>query len=62
MPDLGCAQCGKPFPADPAQRARWKPDAVAVAGALDETAAGLLLCPDCVAEDRAGEYDTGGGD
>ncbi len=62
MPPLGCAQCGRPFPADPAERARWKPHDVAVSGAVDEAAAGLLLCPDCVAEDRSGEFDAGGGD
>lgn len=62
MSVLGCAQCGTPLPADPAERGGWEPYHVAVLGTVDETAAGVLLCPDCVAEDRSGEYDAGGGD
>jgi hypothetical protein len=57
-PTLACAQCGRPLPDDPGELARWKQGALAAAE-LDEVAAAMLLCPECVEDDRAGEYEEG---
>ena len=57
-PTLACAQCGRPLPADQGELARWKQSALAAAE-LDEVAAAMLLCPECVEDDRAGEYEEG---
>jgi hypothetical protein len=57
-PTLACAQCGRPLPADPAQLARWNQGALAAAE-IDEVAAAMLLCPECVEDDRSGDYEEG---
>ena len=59
MSSLGCAQCGRPLPSDAAELARWNFGDLAVSGELDETAAGMLLCPDCAEDDLLGEYEEG---
>jgi len=56
---LRCAQCEREAPADPAEVARWRHGELALAGELDDVTAGLVLCPDCDAEHRAGEFDSG---
>jgi hypothetical protein len=57
-PNLSCAQCGRPLPADPIELARWNEGELAAAE-QDEVTAGMLLCPECVEEDRSGEYEEG---
>ncbi len=59
---LACAQCGSPLPTDPAAAARWRFGHLAARGELDETSAGVLLCPDCVADDASGDWDAGDAD
>jgi len=44
--------------ADAAELARWTQGALAAAR-LDEVAAAMLLCPECVEDDRAGDYEGG---
>jgi hypothetical protein len=59
---LTCAQCGRDAPADPNDLAGWRNVGVAVAAGLDDTSASMVLCPECDAEDRRGEYEPGGED
>jgi hypothetical protein len=59
MSALGCSQCGRELPADPGELQRWEQGSLAVAGELDDVTASMLLCPDCVEEDRVGEYEEG---
>jgi hypothetical protein len=59
MSSLGCSQCGRDLPADPAEARQWEQGPRALAGELDEVTASMLLCPDCTAEDRARAYDEG---
>ncbi len=59
MSTLACAQCGRSLPSDAAELARWKYGTLAASGEIDETAAGMLLCPDCAEGDRLGEYEEG---
>jgi len=56
-----CSQCGRPAPAEPAALSGWRQGELALEEELDEVTAGLLVCPDCDAEDREGEYEAGGG-
>jgi hypothetical protein len=56
---LVCAQCGRPLPSDAAELAGWRNGDLAAAGELDETAAAMLVCPECAADDLSGEYDEG---
>jgi hypothetical protein len=53
------SQCGRNVPSDPAELATWRHGELALEGGVDE---GLLLCPDCDAEDREREFDEGAGD
>jgi hypothetical protein len=59
MSTTGCAQCGRELPSDAAALARWKNRTLAATGALDETTAAMLLCPECAEDDRLGEYEEG---
>ena len=59
MPTLACAQCGRSLPSDATELARWKHGNLAASGEIDETAPGMLLCPDCAEGDRLGEYEKG---
>jgi hypothetical protein len=59
MSTLGCAQCGRPLPSNEAELAGWSNGGLVAAGELDETAAGILVCPECAQDDRIGEYDEG---
>ena len=54
-----CAQCGRGAPADLDELGRWRRGDLALAEELDEVAAAMILCPDCDAEQRAGEFDSG---
>jgi len=56
---LECAQCGRAAPSDERQLARWRHGELAFDDELDEVAAALVLCPECDAEDRRGDYDPG---
>jgi hypothetical protein len=57
---LTCAQCGRVAPVDPAQLAGWRSGGLDVPDDIDDTAAGIVLCPDCDADHRLGEYEPGG--
>jgi hypothetical protein len=56
--DLACSQCGQPLPSDPAGIEAWRDGPRVRAGELD---AGLLLCPDCDAEEHGREFEEGAG-
>lgn len=56
-----CAQCGRE-PLDTGELALWRPHVLVDAGPSDELAAAMLLCPDCVDDDRRGTYDAGEAD
>jgi hypothetical protein len=56
---LVCAGCGREAPSDPEELATWRYGELALEGELGE---GLLLCPDCDAEDREREFEEGEGD
>jgi hypothetical protein len=51
-----CSQCGREVSLDAAELASWRHGDLALQGEVGE---GLLVCPDCDAEDRAREYDEG---
>jgi hypothetical protein len=59
--EFGCSQCGRPLPGDPSEVERWRHGPLFVTGELDDDAAQLLLCPDCVSEERAREFEEGAG-
>lgn len=54
-----CAQCGREAPADPAELEDWRHGELVLSGDLDEVTAALVLCPDCDAEDKRGEFEAG---
>jgi hypothetical protein len=58
--ELAFAQCGRTVSAGEEELSSWRHGELLLAGELDEITATMLLCPDCVAEDRAGEYEAGG--
>lgn len=53
-----CSQCGRKAPTDPAELATWRHGELALEGDVGE---GLLVCPDCDAEDREREFEEGEG-
>jgi hypothetical protein len=54
-----CSQCGREAPAEPEELARWRHgELVLEEGEVGE---GLLLCPDCDAEDRERAFEEGEG-
>jgi len=57
-----CSQCGREAPGEPEEALRWRHGELLVAGEVDEVSAGLLLCPDCIEEDRERAYEEGAGD
>jgi hypothetical protein len=59
MSSLRCSQCGRAAPTDNDQLRDWKHGELVFAGELDEMAAAMLLCPECVEEDRTEEYEAG---
>jgi len=56
--EVECAHCGRPAPAGTEELAAWRHGELALEGFVDE---GLLLCPDCDAEDREHAYEEGEG-
>jgi hypothetical protein len=59
MSTLVCSQCGRSAPTDPEELRSWKHGDLVIAGELDEVTATMLLCPECVQEDLAHEYEEG---
>ena len=57
---LACSQCGRKAPTDPDELRTWRYGALALE-ADGEIGEGLLLCPDCDAEDREREFEEGEG-
>jgi len=55
---LVCSRCGREAPTDPAELATWRHGELALEGEVGE---GLLLCPDCDADDREREFEEGEG-
>ena len=53
-----CTRCDREAPTDPAELVTWRNGDLALEG---DIADGLLLCPDCDAEDRAREFEEGEG-
>lgn len=53
-----CSQCGREAPSDPAELTAWRHGELVLEGEVGE---GLLLCPDCDAEDRDREFEEGEG-
>ena len=56
---LACSRCGRQAPSDRAELASWRHGELALEGDVGE---GLLLCPDCDAEDRDRDFDEGAGE
>jgi hypothetical protein len=54
-----CAQCGREAPPDSVELRRWRHGDLALDEHLDDVAAAMILCPDCDAEDRGGQFDSG---
>lgn len=57
-----CAQCDRPLPSDEPDLAGWRPRDVVSDCPVDELTAMTLLCPECIAEEHAWEFDAGEGD
>ena len=53
-----CAQCGREAPVDSAELTSWRHGDLALEGDLDEVTAGMVVCPDCDADDIR-DYDQG---
>jgi len=62
LTSLACAQCGRAAPSYPPELMRWSYGSVAVSGDYSEVIDRLLLCPECVEEEHAHEFDEGGMD
>jgi Zn ribbon nucleic-acid-binding protein len=54
-----CAQCGRKAPTDPRELAAWRHADLFSEDEPDDVTAALVLCPDCDAEDRRGEFEPG---
>jgi hypothetical protein len=59
MSTIGCAQCGRGLPSDPAELARWKNGDLAATREIDATTAAMLVCPECAEDDQLGRYEEG---
>ena len=59
---LACSQCGRRAPDDPDELMCWACGSIAVRGDFPEAIDALLLCPECVEEGHAHEFDEGGTD
>ena len=55
---VACSQCGLEAPRAPGALAEWRHGELALDVELDE---GLLICPDCDADDREGAFEEGEG-
>ncbi len=58
--ELACSQCGRKAPTNPDELRTWRHGELALE-AKGEIGEGLLLCPDCDAEDREREFEEGEG-
>jgi hypothetical protein len=56
--ELVCSQCGREAPSDREGLTAWRHGELALEGVTGE---GLLLCPDCDAQDREREFEEGEG-
>jgi hypothetical protein len=56
---IACSQCGRTVAADDEELKSWKHGDL-LAGELNDVTAEMLLCPECVAEEGAGNYEAGG--
>jgi hypothetical protein len=56
---VACAQCGR-APRDDRELRSWRHGALVLEGGLGD-ADGLVLCPDCSADDAARAFDEGAG-
>ncbi len=59
MSTVCCSQCGRAVPTERDDLRGWKHGDLVLSGELDDVSATMLLCPECVEEDRSGEFDTG---
>jgi hypothetical protein len=56
---LACSRCGRPAPPrEPVELMAWRHGDLALEGDVGE---GLLVCPDCDAEDRERQFEEGEG-
>ncbi len=53
-----CAQCGREAPLEADELARWRHGDLVLAGGLDDVTAGMVVCPDCDADDLR-DFDQG---
>jgi hypothetical protein len=53
-----CSRCGREAPTDAERLVRWRHGELALEGDVGE---GLLLCPECDAEDRERAFEEGEG-
>jgi hypothetical protein len=53
-----CAQCGREAPADAQELTGWRHGELVLAGDLDDVTAGMVVCPDCNA-DELRDFDQG---
>ncbi len=59
--DLRCAQCDRPAPNDPVLLRGWRHSELMI-GPVDELIVKMLLCPACLEEDHAGDFESGASD
>jgi len=55
---LACSRCGREAPNDPEELVTWRHGELALE---DDVGEGLLLCPECDAEDRERAFEEGEG-
>lgn len=58
---LRCAQCDRPAPTDPELLQTWRHSAL-MTEPVEELLTKMLLCPACLAEDLAGDFEAGPAD
>lgn len=54
-----CAQCGREVPVDSSELLRWRHGELALEGDPDDVTAGMVLCPECDADDLGADFDQG---
>jgi len=59
---LACSQCGQEAPTDLPELTHWAYGSIAAQGEFPDVIDRLLLCPQCVEEEREHEFDEGGAD
>ena len=57
---FACSQCGREAPGDSHGLMHWAYGSIAVRGDLPEVIDAILLCPECVEEEHAHEFEEGG--